>query len=231
MKRFYTAVTVTDESDGFSVALDGKPLRTPQKHRLMLPNIRLAEAVAAEWQAQAETIQPHQMPLTRLASTAIDRVAALREPVIEETVGYAGSDLVCYRADTSAELAAREAAGWQPLIDWLMLRYDAPLIVTAGILPVTQPAATLDALRGVLRRLDDFRLTAVAVLTATCGSLALALALLDGRITAHETYALAMIDESFQVERWGEDAEAAHRRRNIAAEIDDTGRFLALLAS
>ncbi|HWK44033.1 MAG TPA: ATP12 family protein [Stellaceae bacterium] len=229
MKRFYTAVAVTEDADGFGVALDGKPLRTPAKHRLILPNIGLAEAIAAEWQAQEETIKPERMPLTRLASTAIDRVAVLRGPVIEEAVGYAGSDLVCYRADTSPELAAREAASWQPLIDWLMLRFDAPLVVTSGIVPVAQPPETLEALRGVLRTLDDFTLTAVTVLTANCGSLVLSLALLDQRISAGDAFDLATLDETFQIERWGEDAEATKRLRHVAAEIEDTSHFLALL--
>jgi chaperone required for assembly of F1-ATPase len=230
MKRFYTTVTVLPvPGGGFRIALDVKPLLSPAKQKLIVPTAALAEAIAEEWRAQGDILLPHTMPLMRLASTGLDRVAVRREAVIEELLNYAGTDLLCYRAEGPAELVAREAAGWQPLIDWAMQHFDAPLRVTSGIVPIDQPIEAMKAFGGGLHRLDALRLTAVAMLAPTCGSLVLALALLQRRIDAPTCFELAMLDETYQIERWGEDAEATLRRRNIAIEIEETSRFLDLL--
>jgi len=229
MKRFYTHVAVTDSAGGFGLALDGKALRTPAKRALALPTRALAEALAAEWAAQGEIIRPDTMRLMALASTAIDLVADRPAAIAAEAASYAGTDLLCYRAERPDSLVRRERALWQPLLDWASARFDAPLRATAGIVPIEQPADSLKALRAVLNELDAFTLAAIADLTAASGSLILALALWDGRLDAAGVYDAAVLDEGFQNERWGEDAEAMVRRRRLDADIQAGARFLALL--
>jgi chaperone required for assembly of F1-ATPase len=189
----------------------------------------LAAAIAAEWDAQRDEIRPEKMPLTRLAATAIDRTAFQREGVVAETANFAGTDLVCYRADQQPALAARQQAIWQPLIDWAMLRFDAPLTITTGVIPTPQAPASLKAFAAAVAMHDAFRLTALHTLTAACGSLVIALALLEGRIDADAAFAASQLDESFQIEAWGEDSEAAARRETLAADIAAAARFLELL--
>jgi chaperone required for assembly of F1-ATPase len=229
MKRFYTDVTVTEQPDGFGVALDGKELLSPAKRALALPTRALAEALAAEWAGQSEVVRPDGMRLMALVSTARDRVAGQPAAVAAETARYAATDLLCYRAEYPQSLVRRERAVWQPLLDWAADRFGAPLRVTAGIVPVDQPGDSLKALRRVLDGLDIFALTAIADLTSACGSLILALALWDGRLDAAGAVEAAILDESFQNERWGEDREALLRRNRLAADIHAGARFLTLL--
>jgi chaperone required for assembly of F1-ATPase len=229
MKRFYKTVATVAVDGGFGITLDGKALKTPAKAPLVLPTAALAQAIADEWDAQVDTIKPHRMRLMQLASTALDRVSIHQLAVVEEAAGYAASDLLCYRAEAPRELVAREAQLWQPLLDWAMVRFDAPLAVTSGIVHVDQPVASLKALRAVLLGLDPLALTAVADLTAACGSLVLALAVWDGRIDTDTAAAATLIDETVQNERWGEDHEAKDRRERLIADIHAAGRFLALL--
>ncbi|HLY54043.1 MAG TPA: ATP12 family protein [Stellaceae bacterium] len=228
MKRFYRTVAVEPVGDSFGVTLDGKSVRTPARKPLAVRQAALAEAIAAEWDAQGERIRPDTMPLTRLANTAIDRVAEMAASVAAETAKYGETDLLCYRADGPPELAARQAAVWQPLLDWASLRFDAPLLVTAGVLPVEQPPDSRRALANAVAALDPLVLAAVADLTRSCGSLVLALALAEGRIDAETAIEAAFLDETHQTERWGEDAEALDRRRRLEAEIRAAARFLAL---
>ena len=230
MKRFYRSAGVTETPEGFGVVLDEKPVRTPAKRPLAVPTRALAEAIAAEWLAQGESVDPRQLPLTRLASIALDLVAPRREAVVAEVVKYAGTDLVCYRAAEPPELAARQHAAWQPLIDWVALRFDAPLTVTAGILPVAQPAASLKALETAIAAYGTHRLAALHLATAACGSLVVALALIEGRIDAEAAFASAELDESYEIERWGEDAEQARRRAGLKEDIALAARFASLLA-
>jgi chaperone required for assembly of F1-ATPase len=229
MKRFYKQVAVVPVEGGFGIELDGRPLKTPAKAAFLLPGEAVAAAIAAEWDAQAETIRPHTMPLMKLASTALDRVALHRAAVVEETAGYAASDLLCYRAEGPDSLVAREVQLWQPLLDWAMVRFDAPLVATSGIVHVDQPETSLKALRAVLVDLDALTLTAVADLTAACGSLVIALAVWDGRLDGAGAAAASLIDETVQNERWGEDAEAKARREQLIADIHASARFLGLL--
>lgn len=230
MERFYKSAGVIEARDGFGVALDGKPLRTPAKRPLTVPSRALGEAIAEEWLAQADTVDPKRLPLTRLASIALDLVAPRREAVVAEVAKYAGTDLVCYRAEQPPELAERQHAAWQPLIDWATLRFDAPLTVTAGILPVSQPAASLKALEAAIAAYDTHRLAALHLATAACGSLVVALALIEGRIDAEAAFASAELDQSYQIERWGEDAEQARRRAGLKEDIALAARFVSLLA-
>lgn len=229
MKRVYKQVTTRPAAGGWGIALDGRPMRTPGRNELVVPGPALAAAIAAEWEAQQGDIRPISMPLTRLAATAIDRTATQREEVAGETANYAGTDLVCYRADHPPALTARQQAVWQPLVDWAAYRYDASLAVTSGIIPTRQSAAALKAFAAAVRALDDFRLTALHTLTAACGSLVIALAVMEGRLDAEAAFAASQLDETFQIEAWGEDAEAMARRQALAADITATARFLELL--
>jgi chaperone required for assembly of F1-ATPase len=229
MKRLYATVTTRPVERGWSVALDGRPMRTPGKNEVILPSEALAAAIAAEWDAQREEIRPATMPLTRLAATAIDSTPSQRDLIVAETANYADTDLVCYRADHPPALATRQRAVWHPLIDWAARRYDAALTVTSGIVPARQPPATLKAFAAVVAAQDEFRLTALHTLTASCGSLVIALALCEGRLDPASAFAASQLDETFQIEAWGEDGEAAACRRNIAADIAAAARFIALL--
>ena len=230
MKRFYQDAAVVEAGNGFSVSLDGKPVRTPAKQPLLVPSRALAEAVAEEWRAQGDTVDPRNLPLTRLCSIAIDLVGPRREAVVAEIAKYAGTDLVCYRAEEPAELTARQHATWQPLIDWAALRFDAPLAVTAGVLPVAQAEETLRAFERAIAAYDTPRLAALHLATAACGSLVVALALVEGRIDAEAAFAASELDESFEIERWGEDSEQTRRRTALKADIALARRLVELLA-
>jgi chaperone required for assembly of F1-ATPase len=229
MNRFYRQAEPIAAADGFGVTLDGKPIRTPGKRDLVVPTAALAAAIAAEWNAQQREVRPRSMPLTQLANTAIDRVKTQRAPVVRQIADYAATDLVCYRALRPPQLAQRQQAVWQPLIDWAVLRYDAPLDITAGVIPIAQPPASLHAFAVAVAALDDFVLAALHLATAACGSLVIALALVEGRIDAETAFAASQLDESFQIEFWGEDAEQAQRRQALAADIGAAAQFLALL--
>lgn len=229
MKRFYKQVTVGVEAEGHAVLLDRRPVRTPAKQGLLLPNPELAEALAAEWQAQEEVVHPPSMPLTQLACTAIDQTRSAREQILEETAAYAGNDLLCYRADRPEALRQRQHELWQPLLDWAVLRYDAPLQVTSGIVSLPQSDASLAALRASLLPLDDFALTAVAQSVRITGSLILGLALLEAELDATETFERAELDETFQLEQWGEDGDASRRRALRLSDLQSSERFLRLL--
>lgn len=230
MKRFYKAAGVAAvEGGGFQVQLDGRPIRSPAKAALTFPTRALAEAVAAEWDAQGETVHPHTMPLMQLASTAVDLVPAKRGEIIEAVAAYAETDLVCYRAEHPQPLVERQTRLWQPLLDWVALRHDAALVVCHGLMPRPQPPAALRALRAVVEGCDDWGLAALQTVTGACGSLVVALALLEGRISPDEAFDAAQLDETYQIEHWGEDTEATKRRTNLRADINDCRRFMDLL--
>ncbi|HKS88553.1 MAG TPA: ATP12 family protein [Stellaceae bacterium] len=231
MKRVYKTVAVRQGEHGWGVALDGRPLRTPAKRELVLPSAALAAAIAAEWDAQRDDIRPATMPLYRLAATAIDRTATQRERIAAEIANYAGTDLVCYRAERPPALAERQRAAWQPLIDWATRRYDAALVVTSGVVPAAQPPAVLKAFSAAVAARDDFGLTALHDLTAACGSLVIALGVVEGRLDPAGAFAAAQLDELFQAEAWGEDPEAAGRRETLARDIEAAARFAALLGA
>lgn len=231
MKRFYKKAEVAPGAGGHGVVLDGRLVKTAGKHDLIVPSLALATAVAAEWEAQQGKIRRDAMPLTRLAGATIDRDAAQHGAVVRQVADYAGTDLVCYRAAHPPALAARQQAVWQPLLDWAAERYAAPLTVISGVIPSSQPAASLAAFTAAVAAYEDFALTALRAATAACGSLVIALALLEGRVDAGEAFAASQLDESFQIEAWGEDREQAQRRAALSAEIAAAARFLALLRS
>jgi chaperone required for assembly of F1-ATPase len=230
-RRFYAMASAVPQGDGHALMLDGRSARTPGKRLLALPTAAFGDAVAAEWAAQGSNIDPASMPLTRIANTVIDGVAHQADAVAAEVVKYAGSDLLCYRADFPAELVARQAAAWDPVLDWAHRALGARFYLAEGVMPVEQLPETLERVAGRLAGLDPFRLAAVHVKTTLTGSALLALAVLDRHLTPHEAWVAAHVDEDFQISQWGEDAEAMERRARRRAELDAAARVLELVAS
>ena len=229
MKRIYRQAEPVPTTGGHGVALDGRLVKTPGRRDLIVPSPALAAEIAAEWEAQQEEIRRETMPLTRLAGATIDRDAAQHAAVVRQIADYAGTDLVCYRATRPLALVARQQEVWQPLLDWAVARYEAPLTVISGVIPSSQPLASLAAFTAAVAGYDDFALTALGATTTACGSLVIALALLEGRLDAADAFAASQLDESFQIESWGEDEEHRERRAALDAEITAAARFVALL--
>ena len=230
VRRFYKLVGVeADEDGGYRVTLDGRELRSPAKRSLRLPTPALAEAVAAEWEAQTERVEIGSMPLTALVSTAADRTGPMRDQIVGEIARYGETDLLCYRAEGPDALVQRLEREWQPLLDWLSTQHDAHLRVHVGVLPQQQPREALAALRLAVEGMDDFALAALSSATAATGSVVIGLALVAGRIGPDEAAAAAQLDELFQAETWGEDPEAGRRRAALTADIHAADRFLRLL--
>jgi chaperone required for assembly of F1-ATPase len=229
-KRFYRAVSVDSAPPMYRVLLDGRPMRTPAKRELAVPSRALAEALAAEWDAQGERIDPASMPLTRLVNSAIDGVIGREAEVRADIARYGASDLLCYRAEGPAELARRQAEAWDPVLVWAHQALGARLVLGQGIVAVDQPQASIAAIERALADLDAFSLVAHHVMTALTGSALLALAHARGRLTAEEAWTAAHVDEEWQISQWGEDAEATSRRGRRWAEMQAAGRLLALLA-
>ncbi len=228
-KRFYERVDVEDRDGGFALLLDGKPVRTPGKAALSLPTRALAEAIAEEWRTQKERIDPATMKLTKLANSAIDGVAGRGQAVIGDILAYAGSDLLCYRADGPHGLIEAQRAHWDPVLAWAKSTLGAPFVLAEGVVHVAQPRASLDRLRERLDGRDPFSLAALHVMTALTGSALLALAVALGQMTAEEAWTAAHVDEDWQIARWGEDAEAAARRAARHRDFAAAARALALL--
>ncbi len=226
MKRIYDTAAAIEVEGGFAVVLDDRPLKTPAKRSLSVPNRALAEAVAAEWQAQDTTIRRETMPLTRLVYTALDRVAERLDEVVEEVARYAETDLLCYRAERPTELARRQHTAWQPLLDWAARRYGAALAVTTGLTPTPQDPGTIGALRAAVAALNALSLTGLHGATAASGSLVIGLALFEGEIDAETAWRAAQIDETYQSESWGEDQEAAAQRQARRRDLLAAARFM-----
>jgi chaperone required for assembly of F1-ATPase len=211
VKRFYAEAAVGEADGGFAVRLDGRIARTPAKTPLIVPTRALAEAVAAEWAAQVETIAPASMPLTRLAHSALDGVARTLEETISDIAAYAGSDLVCYRALEPEALAQRQAAAFDPVLAFAERELGARFMLAGGIMPVAQPEASLRAVRAAMPR-EPFAVTALHILTTLSGSALMALMAAKGAISSEAAWAAAHVDEDFQIARWGADDEAVRRR-------------------
>lgn len=211
-RRFYKSVALDEGAAGFAVTLDGKTAKTPGGSRLILPSRRVAEGLAAEWDAQSEFVDPTTMPLTRIANSAIDAVTLQAQSVREDIVAYAGNDLLCYRAENPAELVSRQAGLWDPLLDWAASQLSARLITGGGIVPVRQSDEALAAIGEALAIFDAFPLTALHVATTLTGSAILGLAVAHGRLTAEAAWEAAHLDEDWQIAQWGEVSEAKARR-------------------
>jgi chaperone required for assembly of F1-ATPase len=210
---------------------DGRPLRTPAGQPVVVARLPLAEAIVDELRAQAasKTLDIAGLPNLRLAATALDQVAAAREAHIDAIAAYGETELLCYRAEHPADLVERQHEAWQPLLDWAAARFQAPLVNTAGVMPRPQPAAALAALRAAVAGYDDLLLAALAVAVQTSGSLVVGLAMAEGRLDAEQAFAVAELDESYQIERWGEEAEAAQRRATRRQDLARLAHFMALL--
>ena len=223
--RFYKTVAVAPQAQGFAVLLDGKPLRTPARARLLLPSEALARAVAREWEAQAEHVDPATMPLTRLANSALDGVSPRMAEVEADAAKYAGSDLVCYRAGDPAALVAAQSVAWDPLLAFIRERHGARFSLSEGVIHHAQPPETLEAIRRLLHEAvgeglaAPFRLAGIHAMTTLSGSLVVALAVALRQIDADAGFAAAHIDEDFQLRTWGADAEALARRGRRLEEM------------
>ena len=229
MKRFWTEVAVVAEDDGWGIALDGRPVRTPQRAPLAVASPALAEAIAAEWRDVGGTIDPAMMPMTGLTNAAIDLatpdLAAFAAPV----AAYAESDLFCYRDARDAALQAEQAAAWNPLLAWAEARYRIEFTLTQGVLPVDQPPATIEALQDAVLAQDAWRITALTPLVTIGGSLVAGLALLADAFDAHALWAAVSLDDLYQERRWGADSEAQKARATHKRDWDNAARFLRLL--
>jgi len=231
-KRFYQDVGVASAGDSnFRVTLDGRTMRTPAKREFALPTRPLAEAVAEEWRAQGTVILPASMPLTRIMNSAIDGVADRAPEVRESILAYGGSDLLCYLADGPRELIERQSRAWGPIHAWIKHSHDIELMLGSGVMPLAQDAGMLARLDGVLGDRSVPELAALSVITSSTGSLLLALAVLHDRLTAPDAWRAATIDEDYQTEMWGEDAEAARRRALVWADVEAASRLLSLVRS
>lgn len=228
-KRFYKTVTATATPEGWQVELDGRPVKTPAKAPFLLPTAALAQAAAEEWQAQGERVDAARMPVTSLSFTAIDLVAGQRAQITEELAEFAQTDLLCYRVEYPESLVRRQRDCWQPLLDWAALTFDAPLAVTSGIYAIEQDGASLRALQRAIARHDDFALTALATVVRLSGSLVIGLAFSHAHIDAAAAFDAAELDQTYELEHWGEDAEAKALRDAMQQELADCERFLALL--
>ncbi len=230
MRRLYKAASTRAAAHGYTVFLDERPLRTPSQRPLAVPSRSLAEAIATEWMEQGETVHPGTMLLMRLAATAIDRIAPDPGPTIDQITAFGRTDLVCYRTDSPQELAARQTAAWQPLVEWAAASLDAQLAVTTQLEPVAQSPGALAALRAAVAAHSAFALAALHQATAAAGSAVVALALAGERLTADEAFAASQVDETFQMERWGEDPVLEQRRADIRASLAASARMITLLS-
>jgi chaperone required for assembly of F1-ATPase len=228
MKRFYKQVSVDASENGYAVHLDGRPIRTPARAPLFLPTRALAERVAGEWDAQVEEVRPQEMPLTGLSNAAVDLMALRRAEIVGDVAAYAGTDLLCYRADSPIELRVRQDESWQPVLDWAAETLGLRFVVTEGIVPVEQEPGLVEAARLHLDLFDDYAMVGINRLTHGTGSVVLALAVAEGRLTPDDAYALSLIDELWQEELWGVDREAADRREIVRRDMLDAADFLRL---
>jgi chaperone required for assembly of F1-ATPase len=210
-KRFYVSAGVTETLDGFAITLDDKPVRTPSRYPLVAPTREIAEAMAAEWDAQKEIIDPVTMPLTRLANSVIDAVAGRVETVADDIAKYFHSDMLFYRAGHPEALIAKEAAHWDPVLFWAADTLGAHFILTEGIVHVRQPDQAVAAAHAALPA-DPWSIAALHVVTTLTGSALLALALMRGVVDEDQIWAAAHVDEDWNIEQWGVDEEVATRR-------------------
>jgi chaperone required for assembly of F1-ATPase len=228
-KRFYKAAAAAPVEGGFAVQLDGRTPKSPARKPLILPNKALADTIAAEWEAQVEFIDNSLMPASRLAFTAIDRIGETRAEVAKEVTAYAASDHLCYRAEHPTPLVERQDREWGAILDWAKAEFGFVFIPVGGIIHQPQPPATLAAVEALALTLDDFSLAGVAFASGLFGSTVLALAVRAGRLTGRKALDLSRLEEVFQAEQWGQDAEAIARAEFLAVEAEMIDRWFAAL--
>ena len=229
MRRFWKAVVLEPEADAWTVRLDDRPLRTPARAALLLPTRALGEAVAEEWRSAGATVDPRSMPMTGLANSAIDRIAPDKSAFASGLARYAEADLACYRSEWPPELVERQAEVWDPLLAWARRSFDVDFVTTSGLLHVPQPTATVDRLAHEVTVIDAFRLAGLSPLVTIGGSLIAALAVLQKSMTPEEAWQAVSIDERWQLDRWGSDAEAVTALENRRADFMAAASFLELL--
>jgi len=228
MRRFYTNVGVGIPKRGsYSILLDGKSIKTPKRADLVVPSHELADAIAEEWRAQGDDIKPSEMYLTKCANSAIDYTAGHEGAVVDGILAYA-NDLLCYRAEEPADLVARQSETWDPLLDWFETRFGVKLRTGVGIVHIQQEEAALATLRAAIAEQNAMVLTALHAAATICGSLVLALAILEGRLAPDEALAASRLDEEYQAEKWGRDASVELRARALMAELEAAARFMRL---
>jgi chaperone required for assembly of F1-ATPase len=230
-KRFYKQAATAAKDGGAAVLIDGRQLRTPGKVALLTPTLALAEACAAEWNAQEEVVRPDTMPLTRLVNVALDHTARTRDIIIESIAGYAATDLVCHRADHPEALVVRQATAWDPLVAWADEALGAPLTVVSGVIAADQPLKAREAFERAARDHDDFALTGLAHAVGISGSGVLGFALSSGRLDSVAAFEAACLDDLWQLETWGEDHVARKRLDHLEAEFVALGRYFTALRS
>lgn len=229
-KRFYAEVTVGQRDGGHAVLLDGKPVRTPGRSILILPTKEVAAFVADEFAAQQVEINPVTMPVTRIANSTVDGVAKEPQPVADEIVKYAGTDLLFYRAAAPQALVERQAAAWDPVLDWFHKDLGARFFLAEGVMHVEQPKESIEAVRRhVAGRTEPLRLAAMHVMTTLTGSALLALAVEAGAWDVEAAWVAANVDEDWNIEQWGTDAEAEHRRAFRKADMLAAARVVEAL--
>ncbi|HEY1411000.1 MAG TPA: ATP12 family protein [Rhodopila sp.] len=232
MKRFWDTASVQRTENGHTILLDGRPMRLPSGAPLVVGSARLAQAIGEEWQAaggaKGGEMSFKDTPLTRLAGTALERIAPHPAPTVDAIARYGESDLLCYRAETPPKLVERQQHQWQPWLDWVALTYDAPLRVAAGVGYVKQHHDSIAALRRAVAALDVHALAGLGIAVPALGSLVLGLAIAAGEMDAEIAYALSALDELFQAEQWGDDYEAVDRRSGMLADIVLAARYIDL---
>ena len=227
-KRFWAAATAEPCEGGFTVRLDDRAVKTPAKAALILPTLAMAQAIAAEWDAQTGKVKPDTMPCTRSANSAIDKVAVQFDEVAGLLADYGASDLLCYRSTGPEALVARQAAAWGPLLDWSATALNAPMRSTQGVIHVAQDPTSIDRLTTRIRAFTPFELAAVHDMISISGSLVIALAITDGYLTIEQGWQVSRIDETWQDEQWGIDEDAAAHEALRRAAFLHAGRFFAL---
>ena len=229
VKRFYKAAATLPTPEGWEIRLDERPLRTPARQPLLLPTASLADAVAQEWRAQGDRIDPRTMPLTGLANAAIDRIAPDPAAFANSLAIFGESDLLCYRAEGPEPLVRLEAEAWDPLLEWARRRYDVEFVIITGVIHRPQPPRTVEQLGRALLARDPFRLAALSPLITISASLVIGLALDEGAIDLETAWAAAIVDEAWQAQQWGEDADATARLELRRLEFEGAYRLLGLL--
>lgn len=225
-KRFYKEVTIGEADGGFDIRLDGRSVKTPLKRPFAVPSRAMAEAIAAEWDAQETHINPSTMIVTRLANTAVDRVREDEARIVTELTGFAASDLVCYRAGSPDPLVERQSLHWDPVLAWVKASHGIQFICVEGIVHHAQPDAALAVVSQALTAEDEFRLTAIHNITTLTGSTLIAMMTASGGLSGGDAWASAHADEDWQIEQWGGDEEAEARRAVRKLDFDATMQFL-----
>ncbi len=228
-KRFYKDVDVRAEATGFAVLLDGRAIKTPAGATMLAPTRALADAIAAEWRGQGETLAPQAMVLTKALNTALDRIAANRAAIVDELAKYAGTDLLCYRAESPAGLVQRQREAWDRWLGWADERFGARLAVTTGVGHIAQDAEALARLSASIDAHDTHRLVVLHTGVTITGSAVLGLAFVAGALSADDALAAAEVDAAYQAELWGLDAEAEKARAHRLADLRASEAYLKLL--